>query len=517
MSFTRFLQDDPLHTRAWYMQMFIDVANELGLEEKPAAVLAGMCTMQEAGVQDNDPPNERRIWLPANPTREPDSVNHDHDSESNDGRSCGICQQQRGPNGELWWGTVADEMNPHTAIRNFMSRLPAGFHANDGIDAGRFILDARTANDTVQGVQRSGVPDAYAQWWGDAVRLYNEVKAGAPVTVPPPPEAIDYQHGPWTGDPVWLADVLRAEGLTVVETPGWLESGHGDMGSLWGIINHHTGSNFSTWESIRNGRSDLAGPLANIHLRRDGVVELVAVGVCWHAGTGYAPGCGRHNANQRCIGIEAQNDGGGTPGKPHRSSWPDVQYEALVKINAAFDRRIDVDASHSLSHQEWDDGDPPTDEGKWDPGAIDMDIFRADVQAQIDRKPTTSTKGFLMALSDKQQQEVYDKIMGYPGNPKIGGKWPSRSMFRDTDEGVDDTVGMLLNNDATGFDILTIVQAFTGRVPLSVARIRRLANGQGPAGDEAESVATAKALWEALPPDAKQAAANVRAPGETAA
>ncbi|MCV7068761.1 N-acetylmuramoyl-L-alanine amidase [Mycolicibacterium farcinogenes] len=112
------------------------------------------------------------------------------------------------------------------------------------------------------------------------------------------------------------------------------------------------------------------------HLRRDGVVELVAVGSCWHGGTGYWPGLGRHVANQRMIGIECQNDGGGSPGKPHRSSWPDAQYDALVKLNAAFCRRIDADASHCLSHKEYDQGDPPTAEGKWDPGAIDMPTLR---------------------------------------------------------------------------------------------------------------------------------------------
>ena len=25
----------------------------------------------------------------------------------------------------------------------------------------------------------------------------------------------------WTGDPVWIADVLRAEGVKLVEYPGW--------------------------------------------------------------------------------------------------------------------------------------------------------------------------------------------------------------------------------------------------------------------------------------------------------
>lgn len=37
------------------------------------------------------------------------------------------------------------------------------------------------------------------------------------------------QTGPWTGDPVWLADVLRAEGVNPVEYAGWLTRGHGDF------------------------------------------------------------------------------------------------------------------------------------------------------------------------------------------------------------------------------------------------------------------------------------------------
>ena len=47
----------------------------------------------------------------------------------------------------------------------------------------------------------------------------------------------------WTGDPVWLADVLRAEGIKVVEYPGWKDRGHGDMGTIWGVVAHHTGNN----------------------------------------------------------------------------------------------------------------------------------------------------------------------------------------------------------------------------------------------------------------------------------
>jgi len=33
----------------------------------------------------------------------------------------------------------------------------------------------------------------------------------------------------WTADPVWIADVLRAEGVNLVEYPEWQNRGHGDF------------------------------------------------------------------------------------------------------------------------------------------------------------------------------------------------------------------------------------------------------------------------------------------------
>jgi hypothetical protein len=54
------------------------------------------------------------------------------------------------------------------------------------------------------------------------------------------------QTGPWTGDPVWLADVLRAEGVNPVEYPGWRDRGHGDFKDIRGVMVHHTGSDNTT-------------------------------------------------------------------------------------------------------------------------------------------------------------------------------------------------------------------------------------------------------------------------------
>ena len=66
------------------------------------------------------------------------------------------------------------------------------------------------------------------------------------------------QTGPWSGDPVWLADVLRAEGVRLVEYPGWRDRGHGDFKDIRGVMVHHTGSdNASADPSPSAGRTCL--------------------------------------------------------------------------------------------------------------------------------------------------------------------------------------------------------------------------------------------------------------------
>jgi len=80
---------------------------------------------------------------------------------------------------------------------------------------------------------------------------------------------------------------------------------------------------------------------------------------------------------------------------------------------------------------------------------------------------TTGTGGFLVALTDAQQQELYDKVTGM---------WASRSAFRHVGEGViDDTVGIELNEDGNVHVIETIVLAWVGW-PGSLALLSEVAN-----------------------------------------
>jgi N-acetyl-anhydromuramyl-L-alanine amidase AmpD len=182
----------------------------------------------------------------------------------------------------------------------------------------------------------------------------------------------------WRGDPVWLVDVLRAEGVDVVEFPGWRERGHGEFKDIRGVMVHHTGSNSATAASITHGRPDLAGPLSQLHIARDGTVTVVAVGVAWHAGVGMYPWLPANMGNWHTIGIECANTGTSVTA-PHRRNWPEAQYFALVNSCAAINRRLGQPAGRTIGHKEY----AGRAQGKWDPGAIDMDELRRDIAMSI--------------------------------------------------------------------------------------------------------------------------------------
>ncbi len=197
----------------------------------------------------------------------------------------------------------------------------------------------------------------------------------------PPTAAIKKEKAvsSWTGDPVWLADTLRAQEprLKVRELPDWKEYGHGDMRSIWGVMIHHTGNARETAESIRRGRPDLPGPLSQLHIAQDGTVTVVAGGVCWHAGMGGYIGIPTDLANWHVIGIECAwpRDTSITPATQTRERWPDEQIIAMRDTTAAILSKLGVGANRVIGHKEW----AGRSQGKWDPGHLDMHWFRAEV------------------------------------------------------------------------------------------------------------------------------------------
>ena len=109
----------------------------------------------------------------------------------------------------------------------------------------------------------------------------------------------------------WLAEVLEDAGLKVAEQTGWRTRGHGDMGTVSGVMCHHTAGplsgNMPSLGVITNGRPGLAGPLSQLGLGRDGTYYVVAAGRCSHAGGGNWQGI--TTGNSSFIGIEAENTG----------------------------------------------------------------------------------------------------------------------------------------------------------------------------------------------------------------
>jgi hypothetical protein len=362
MSFTEF-DAKPLRTREDVAREVHKVSLGLGLDEL-ATVIALMTISTEVGAADGD--GNRQWWCPANPNNDPETVKFDHDSTSDDSRSSGYFQQQPGPNGEAWWGTAQKRMTLAESAGMFLSRL-----SNDY----RTARDAHSAGVFAQLVQGSAFPDRYREKWDEAHEVLSRALGAARPAVRDV-QALPKQVG-WTGDPVWLEDVLRPVlGNKLKTLDGWNQRGHGDFGDIWGVMWHHTGNANERAESIRDGRPDLDGPLANLHIAPDGTVTIVAVGVCWHAGKGDYPGLPSDNANSRMIGIECawptiRGDGSWD----ENERWPDAQIISMRDVGAALTNRLGYGAERNIGHKEW----AGTKQGKWDPGNIAMDWFRGEI------------------------------------------------------------------------------------------------------------------------------------------
>ncbi len=174
-------------------------------------------------------------------------------------------------------------------------------------------------------------------------------------------------------DPLWLPEALKAEGVNVVEYPGWRDRGHGDFGAIWGVVAHHTGNPPGSNNPGYIANHPQLGLCSQIHLARNGTATIVGAGIAWHAGNGSWPGLPANDANRLTIGIEAENNG--------TEGWGPVQYDAYVRVCAAICRKLGVGADRVIGHKEW----AGAAQGKWDPGGMDMNRFRADIQARLNK------------------------------------------------------------------------------------------------------------------------------------
>jgi hypothetical protein len=213
-----------------------------------------------------------------------------------------------------------------------------------------------------------------------------------------------------------LADVLRAAGLTVVESPGWADRGYAgqDLRQVRGVLWHHTATHRTryalqdapTLSMCLNGRPDLPGPLCNIVFGRNGTVYLLAAGVANHAGAGSAPGVPTDMGNHYLIGIEMESSGIAP------WDWTPDQIRIAPHLGAALERAylgwLDESERLQLGHLEY------SSQGKIDPAGWPggMDGLRANINtvlngSAINPQSTTTEEDFLATLSNDEKDTLF--------------------------------------------------------------------------------------------------------------
>jgi len=175
---------------------------------------------------------------------------------------------------------------------------------------------------------------------------------------------------------IWLPTVLKNAGLKVALVDGWQDRGRGDVGTIQGVLCHHTAGplsgNMPSLNILVQGRSDLPGPLAQLGLGRDGTYFVLAAGRANHAGRGNWKGI--VNGNTNLIGIEAENTG-----LPNDSPWPDVQMDAYHRGVAAILQHIGKGPEFCAGHKEY-----ALPAGRKTDPDFAMEPFRSAVAAIID-------------------------------------------------------------------------------------------------------------------------------------
>lgn len=171
----------------------------------------------------------------------------------------------------------------------------------------------------------------------------------------------------------WLPDVLKAAGLKVALIDGWENRGRSEMGSIKGVMCHHTvgpkTGNMPSLKTLINGRPDLSGPLAQLGLGRDGTFYVIAAGRANHAGGGAWQGFTSGNTN--FIGIEAENTG-----MSNDFPWPEVQMDAYRRGVAAILKHVGQGSIMCCGHKEY-----ALPLGRKPDPLFDMNVFRSEVDA----------------------------------------------------------------------------------------------------------------------------------------
>lgn len=268
------------------------------------------------------------------------------------------------------WGFLA-------ASWYWLNAGPRPGRINDYADVGDILAVSRCVNGWVDGKQPNGMPDRQARWDRD-LAIGDALITDMPTPATPPGENMPLTQG----DPTWLYGCLTGDGqIDVRALDGWQTRGHGDFKEVRGIMFHHMGSRGGP-EVIRDGRSDLAGPLSQLHISMTGVVTVIAQGVSWHAGTGWLNWIPANMGNWYLIGVECEwpyNSQVTGPGNAYLCPWDPRQIQAMRNVAAAVCRRGNFGVDRVTTHKEY----AGAAQGKWDPGYFDPPWFRGEVAKDL--------------------------------------------------------------------------------------------------------------------------------------
>ncbi|MFJ6233275.1 peptidoglycan-binding protein [Streptomyces griseus] len=231
---------------------------------------------------------------------------------------------------------------------------------------------------------------------------------------------------PLTADRLLAA--LHAEGVTVVEHPGWRTHDRNHKGA-WGPVNgvmiHHTVSSGSAASVAlcRDGHASLPGPLCQGVIDKAGTVHLISAGRANHAGGGdpdvlrrvvaedyghrppapraHDGSAGAVDGNARFYGFECVNLGDG------RDPWPAVQLDAIERASAAICRAHGWSARSVIGHAEWS-------AAKVDPRGFTMPSMRARVGSRL-AAPARDTPTGPSAPPSKPGAPATPRYQPFPG------------------------------------------------------------------------------------------------------
>lgn len=232
---------------------------------------------------------------------------------------------------------------------------------------------------------------------------------------------------PLTADRLLAA--LHAEGVTVVEHPGW-RTHHRNHKGAWGPVNgvmiHHTVSSGSAASVAlcRDGYAALPGPLCHGVIDKAGTVHLISAGRANHAGGGdpavlrrvvaedygdrppapraHDGSAGAADGNARFYGFECVNLGDG------KDPWPAAQLEAIERASAALCRAHGWSARSVIGHAEWS-------AAKIDPRGFTMPSMRTRITTRLATAATKPPKPAAPSKPAQPEKPATPRHQPFPG------------------------------------------------------------------------------------------------------